>query len=412
MNSSGSKRYYLPLLLFALVCCIGVGAFVVAYISPGSSASSPANLTQAQANEILGTNGGTNTTNPSGTLASMNSSTENNKYSMVMPSLADVAAVVSPAVVRIDTVKVVEKSPTINQGTGSIYDLFNNFFGYDFGQSFEEAGTGSGFIVSKEGHIVTNHHVIDGADSIKVTLTDGRSFDAKLVGSHEDSDVAIIKIESDEDFPVAKIGDSSSLRPGDWVLAIGNPYGFEHTVTAGIVSALERDVSDSKGQSITTGELIQTDAAINQGNSGGPLIDMNGNVVGINTAIIPYAQGIGFAISIDSVKDVLNQLMVNGKVVKPWIGISIQGITNDLASAMGLPTNDGILVSDVVKDSPAAKAGLQRGDVIKEMNGVEVTSKTDLPGEVSKMDIGDNVVFWIWRGNQKMYVTVTLGETS
>ena len=243
-------------------------------------------------------------------------------------------------------------------------------------------------------------------------MTDGRSFDAKLVGSHEDSDVAIIKIESDEDFPVAKIGDSSSLRPGDWVLAIGNPYGFEHTVTAGIVSALERDVSDSKGQSITTGELIQTDAAINQGNSGGPLIDMNGNVVGINTAIIPYAQGIGFAISIDSVKDVLNQLMVNGKVVKPWVGISLQGITNDLASAMGLPTNDGILVSDVVKDSPAAKAGLQRGDVIKEMNGVEVTSKTDLPGEVSKMNIGDNVVFWIWRGNQKMYVTVTLGETS
>ena len=224
MNSSGSKRYYLPLLLFALVCCIGVGAFVVAYISPGSSASSTANLTQAQANEILGTDIGSNTANPSGTLASMNSGTDNSKYSMVLPSLADVAAVVSPAVVRIDTVRVVEKSPTINQGTGSIYDLFNNFFGYDFGQSFEEAGTGSGFIVSKEGHIVTNHHVIDGADSIKVTLTDGRSFDAKLVGSHEDSDVAIIKIESDEDFPVAKIGDSSSLRPGDWVLAIGNPY--------------------------------------------------------------------------------------------------------------------------------------------------------------------------------------------
>jgi len=139
---------------------------------------------------------------------------------------------------------------------------------------------------------------------------------------------------------------------------------------------------------------------------------MNGNVVGINTAIIPYAQGIGFAISIDSVRDVLNQLMVTGKVVKPWVGISLQGITDELSSAMGLPTNDGILVSDVVSGSPAEKAGLKRGDVIKEMNGVQVTSKTDMPDEIGKMNIGDNVVFWVWRGEQKLYVTVTLGETS
>lgn len=419
MNNSNSKKFYLPLILFSLICCIGIGVFVISYISPDSFFNTNVNLSQEQADTILGTNKQTDqTTSPNGTLASVTQNTINNKYSTIFPSFADVAEIVSPAVVRIDTVKVVEQSPIISQGNGNNSDIYNFFYGffgnngYNFGQSYEAAGTGSGFIVSEEGHIVTNHHVIADATSIKVTLTDGRSFNATLVGSHEASDIAIIKIDDTNAFPVATIGDSDSLRPGDWVLAIGNPYGFEHTVTAGIVSALERNVNDSNGQAITTGELIQIDAAINEGNSGGPLIDMNGNVVGINTAIIPYAQGIGFAISIDSVRDVLNQLMVTGKVVKPWVGISLQGITDELSSAMGLPTNDGILVSDVVSGSPAEKAGLKRGDVIKEMNGVQVTSKTDMPDEIGKMNIGDNVVFWVWRGEQKLYVTVTLGETS
>jgi S1-C subfamily serine protease len=274
-------------------------------------------------------------------------------------------------------------------------------------------GTGSGFIVSPDGHLVTNYHVIEGARKIEVTLTDGRKLRAQVVGGSKESDVAVIKINA-KNLPTAQLGDSSKLRPGDWVVAIGNPYGFDHTVTAGIVSALGRSIDDGEGNTLATGDLIQTDAAINKGNSGGPLINMEGKVIGINTAIIQYAQGMGFAISINSVRDVLNEMMTR-KVTeqstdapRPWLGIWYQQLDENLASYLQLPDTNGILITDVYKDSPADKAKLQKGDVVREINRKAITKDLSLADEISKMKVGDTVLLWIWREGQRMYVSVKL----
>jgi len=260
---------------------------------------------------------------------------------------------------------------------------------------------------------MTNYHVIEGARKIEVTLTDGRKLRAQVVGGSKESDVAVIKINA-KNLPTAQLGDSSKLRPGDWVVAIGNPYGFDHTVTAGIVSALGRSIDDGEGNTLATGDLIQTDAAINKGNSGGPLINMEGKVIGINTAIIQYAQGMGFAISINSVKDVLNEMMTR-KVTeqstdapRPWLGIWYQQLDENLASYLQLPDTNGILITDVYKDSPADKAKLQKGDVVREINRKAITKDLSLADEISKMKVGDTVLLWIWRDGQRMYVSVKL----
>jgi len=311
---------------------------------------------------------------------------------------------VGPAVVRIDTERVVTyRSPFSDDS------FFSPFFREFFGGERIEPGTGSGFVISSDGYIVTNYHVVEESRKVEVTLTDGRTFTARVVDGNKDADVAIIKINA-KGLPVARLGDSSKLRQGDWVTAIGNPYGFDHSVTAGVVSALGRRIDDAQGGTLATGDLIQTDAAINSGNSGGPLINMDGEVIGINTAIIPFAQGIGFAISINSVKDTLKDIVNYDEGPRPWIGVWYQQIDDDIAKQLGLPDSDGIFITNVISDSPAEKAGLRQGDVVREIDGKRITAKMSLAEEISNKKVGDKVVMRVWRGEQKLYVTIILGE--
>ncbi len=323
-------------------------------------------------------------------------------YASALPPIADVAEAVSPAVVRIDVTKTVSQSPEGNYGI--LGDIFRNFGDYQY----EQQGSGSGFIISSDGYIVTNHHVIDGMNEIKVTLLDGRTYDAKLIGSYSAYDVAVIKVEA-SGLPYAVLGNSKDLRPGEWVVAIGNPHGFEHTVTAGIVSAIERNLANVEGaEDISQAELIQTDAAINSGNSGGPLINMDGKIVGINTAIIPYAQGISFAISIDSVKDAIQSLKQTGKYARPWIGIWYYALDADAAEQLGIKETAGIYVADVAEDGPASRAGMKKGDVIKAFDGVSTEGKFNLALKVREKQIGDSIKLTIVRNGKKMDINLTL----
>ncbi|HAI87492.1 MAG TPA: hypothetical protein DCL63_10945 [Firmicutes bacterium] len=329
----------------------------------------------------------------------------NTTSSIALPSFADVAEAVGPTVVRVDT----ERVEQFTTGDPHMDWMFRGLFR---GEQVVP-GTGSGFIVSPDGHIVTNYHVIESSRKIEVTLTDGRKLRAQVIGGSKESDVAVIKVNA-KNLPAAQLGDSSKLRPGDWVIAIGNPYGFDHTVTAGIVSALGRSIDDGAGNTLATGDLIQTDAAINKGNSGGPLIDMQGKVIGINTAIIQYAQGMGFAISINSVRDVLSEMMTRKTAAestdapKPWLGIWYQQLDENLAGYLELPDANGILITDVYKDSPADKAKLQKGDVVREINRKSVTPNMSLADEIGKMKVGDTVLLWVWRDGQRIYVSVKL----
>lgn len=329
----------------------------------------------------------------------------NTTSSIALPSFADVAEAVGPTVVRVDT----ERVEQFTTGDPHMDWMFRGLFR---GEQVVP-GTGSGFIVSPDGHIVTNYHVIESSRKIEVTLTDGRKLRAQVIGGSKESDVAVIKVNA-KNLPAAQLGDSSKLRPGDWVIAIGNPYGFDHTVTAGIVSALGRSIDDGAGNTLATGDLIQTDAAINKGNSGGPLIDMQGKVIGINTAIIQYAQGMGFAISINSVRDVLSEMMTRKTAAestdapRPWLGIWYQQLDENLAGYLELPDANGILITDVYKDSPADKAKLQKGDVVREINRKSVTPNMSLADEIGKMKVGDTVLLWVWRDGQRIYVSVKL----
>ena len=395
-NTRRRSIILLSLLMCAIVVFVGV--VVVTFVKEDTPSVRNGNISQEEADSIL--RGPTEDL-----LSQLNTNSGTYSGTNTLPSFSDVVEMVSPAVVRIDTNTIVTSQSNGNM----VIPFFGDMFEMP-SQEYEQPGTGSGFIISKEGHIVTNHHVVANTTSIKVTLTDGRVFDATLVGSNEPSDIAIIKINADSDLPVAQLGNSDELRQGDWVLAIGNPYGFDHTVTSGIVSALGRNVTDSQGTTVSTAELIQTNAAINQGNSGGPLINMKGQVIGINTAIIPYAQGIGFAIAIDGVKDILNQILVYGKVMTPWVGITLMPATETLASQYNLPDSDGILVISVVEGSPAGVGGIKANDLLKRMNDMPLTSSVSLPDEVRKMNIGDRVTFEVWRGSERLNITITLGE--
>ena len=358
---------------------------------------------QSEQTEETGENAGDGVGDSDGLLASgaaLPSATAN--YASALPPIADIAEAVSPAVVRIDVTKTVSQSPQGNYGIFG--DIFRNFGDYQY----EQQGSGSGFIISSDGYIVTNHHVIDGMNDIKVTLLDGRTYDAKLIGSYSAYDIAVIKVEAGN-LPYAVLGNSKDLRPGEWVVAIGNPHGFEHTVTAGIVSAIERNLANIEGaEGISQAELIQTDAAINSGNSGGPLINMDGEIVGINTAIIPYAQGISFAISIDSVKDAIQSLKQTGKYARPWIGIWYYSLDADAAEQLGIKETTGIYVADVAADSPASKAGMKTGDIIKTFDGASTEGKFNLALRVREKQIGDKVKLMILRNGKSLDVTLTL----
>jgi serine protease Do len=270
-------------------------------------------------------------------------------------------------------------------------------------------GLGSGAIFDARGYILTNNHVVQGAQQIRVTLPDGRTFPGKLIGADPITDLAVVKIEA-RDLPVAQLGDSSKLEIGETVIAIGNPLGLEGgpTVTVGVVSALARSIEDPGGP--TLHDLIQTDAAINPGNSGGPLIRLTGEVIGVNTAIIQGAQGIGFAISINSAKPIVQELLAHGRIVRPVIGIVPVSVTPQIAAAYELPVDRGVLVARLDPRGPAAKAGMRQGDIIVSVRGQPVKSLGDLRNAVGKHKIGDVVDMAVRREKTSVTLKVTLAE--
>lgn len=323
---------------------------------------------------------------------------------------ASVLKPVLPAVVNISTSKVVKNRPD----EGMFNDpFFRQFFGNQGREqqprSEREHSLGSGVIITTDGTILTNNHVVDGATDIQVYLSDNRQFAAKLVGTDPKTDVAVIKIQA-SGLPTLPIGDSSKMQVGDVVLAIGDPFGIGKTATAGIVSATGRG-----GLGIENYEdFIQTDASINPGNSGGALINLHGSLIGINTAILSGQgggnQGIGFAIPINLARNVMNQLVEHGKVTRGYLGVHIQDVTPALAKQFGLNQGGGVLIGDVSADTPAAKAGLKSGDVVTELNGEPVSAANQLQVQISQMAPGTSVKMKVWRDGKSQDVTVTLGE--
>ena len=282
---------------------------------------------------------------------------------------------------------------------------FGDLFGDIVPKEFRDQSLGTGFIIKKDGLLLTNNHLVEKADKIIVRLADEREFEARVIGSDPQTDIALLRIKGGGDFPVVRFGDSERLEVGEWVIAIGNPFGLEQTVTAGIISA--------KGRAIGSGpydDYLQTDASINPGNSGGPLFNVKGEVVGINTAIQPEGNGIGFAIPIHQVIKILPQLEREGKVTRGWLGVMIQELTRDLAKAFGLRGDNGALISDVFEDSPAARAGIQRGDVIVEFDGKKVTRMRNLPALVAETPVGKTVKVKTVRKGREKFFEVEIGR--
>jgi len=317
-----------------------------------------------------------------------------------------------PAVVNIHTSKIVK--PRSQQMPFFNDPFFHQFFGDQFGQMQprpeREQSLGSGVIVTSDGTILTNNHVIDGATDIKVQLSDKREFQAKVVGKDAKTDVAVLKIEA-SGLPILALGDSSKLQVGDLVLAIGDPFGVGETSTMGIVSATGRSFG---GQIESYEDFIQTDAAINPGNSGGAMIDLRGNLIGINTAILPSGgggnQGIGFAIPINMARSVMDQLVSHGRVVRGYLGVYIQDVTPSIAKQFGLSQNNGVLIGDVSADTPGARARLKRGDIVTELNGAPVKDAGQLRLRISQTAPGTDVRLRIWRDGKSQDVSVKLGE--
>jgi len=327
-----------------------------------------------------------------------------------LPQFSVLVKEVSPCVVNISTTMVIKGPDAQDRFMGPFKeffgeDFFEKFFGDAPQREFKQRSLGSGFIIDKEGHILTNNHVVEKASAIKVRLKDGKEYDAKVIGKDPKTDIAVIKISAKNDLPVVPLGDSEKLEVGEWVLAVGNPFGLEHTVTAGIVSA--------KGRVIGQGpydDFIQTDASINPGNSGGPLFNLKGEVVGINTAIVSGGQGIGFAIPINVAKSLLPQLKAKGRVVRGWLGVVIQKVTPELAKSFGLKEYEGALVSDVMDDSPASKADIRRGDVIVSFDGHAIKEMEQLPKLVAITEVGKKVKIGFIRDGKSLDVEVTVGE--
>jgi S1-C subfamily serine protease len=272
---------------------------------------------------------------------------------------------------------------------------------------FPVEGVGSGVIIDERCHVLTNNHVVDEAQRLKITLTDGRVFNGKVIGTDETTDLAVVKLDSSESLPFAALGNSDDLKIGQIVIAIGNPFGLTGgpTVTAGIVSSLNRMIQFEKG----TLELIQTDAAINPGNSGGPLINTRGEVIAINTAKMPYAHGIGFAVPISIAKSVMMELIQNGRVInRPWIGISYIKITRQLAVYYRLPTTEGVLIAQVEPNSPADDAGLRKGDIIEKVDGKRIDDTQEISLKIRKKNINDKLMLTINRYGRHFELPVQL----
>jgi serine protease Do len=329
-------------------------------------------------------------------------------------SFSDVAKKVSDEVVNIQVVVTTQiggmqrfqyyENPW-GQQEGSPYDFFEKFFGDSVPREYQKSSLGSGFIIGEDGYIVTNNHVVENADEIKVKLKSGNEYPATVVGLDSSTDIALIKIEPKETLKVAELGDSEALNVGDWVVAVGSPFGYEQTITAGIISA--------KGLVIGAGaydDFLQTDASINPGNSGGPLIDMNGKVVGINTAIVDIGTGIGFAIPINMAKNVIDQLKSSGEVTRGYLGVNIHDITDEDAEYMGLKNNKGALVARVTTGDPADKAGIEPQDIIIEVDGKKIEDTRDLTRMVADIPVGDTAEVVVLRNGKTKKFKVEIAK--
>ena len=328
-------------------------------------------------------------------------------------SFNELAENASPSVVNIRTVKTIKGGGRVfrhfKKGPFGENDPFNDFFDRFFGEErphdFKQRSLGSGFIIGKNGYIVTNNHVVENADKIEVILNDEKVFNAEIVGRDANTDLALIKIKPDSDLPVLLFGDSDALKVGQWVIAIGNPFGLEHTVTAGIVSA--------KGRVIGSGpydDFIQTDASINPGNSGGPLIDMEGKVIGINTAIIAGGSGIGFAIPINLVKNIVDQLKTSGEVTRGWLGVGIQNISKQVAEYYGIKSRKGVLVTEVFPNDPAGLAGIEPQDIILSINGKEVGTAREITSMIANIGVGETVKIKVLRNGKTRTFKVKIAK--
>jgi Do/DeqQ family serine protease len=325
----------------------------------------------------------------------------------------DVAQHVRPAVVHLGTIQKAKsrRGPNVPQGNDDPFfrDFFNQFFGSegpDSRSEFRRPGLGSGVIIDKRGLVLTNFHVVKGADEILIRLSDKREYRGQILGTDPKTDLAVVKFQPDHEITVASLGNSDALRVGEWAIAIGNPFGLDQTVTVGVISATGRsDVGIA-----TYENFIQTDASINPGNSGGPLVNLKGQVIGVNTAIVAAGQGIGFAIPINMVKRVVDQLVDKGKVVRGWLGVALQPLSPDLAQSLGLAGTNGAVVGSTITGSPAAQAGLQQGDVIVAYDSTPVDDYRHVQRLVAETGVGKSVTLQVVRKKQKMDVAVTIAE--
>ena len=324
------------------------------------------------------------------------------------PDFVALAKKLKPAVVNISTAKTIKPRRQFQRHFGGqlrndpFQDFFERFFDDMQPQTYKQRSLGSGFII-EGGYILTNNHVIAGADEIKVKLADNREFKAEIKGADERLDLALLKIDAKETLPTAQLGDSNAIQVGEWVMAIGNPFGLAETVTAGIISA--------KGRVIGSGpydDYIQTDASINPGNSGGPLFNSHGEVIGINTAIVSGGQGIGFAIPVNLAKSIIPQLREKGKVTRGWLGVSIQPVTADLAKSFSLGSERGALISEILPGGPAEKAGLKSGDIILEFDGKKIQEASELPRFVAETSVGKKVPMTVMRNGREEKVTAVI----
>lgn len=330
----------------------------------------------------------------------------------VSKGFSELAEKSMPSVVNISATTIVETRNTpfpFQFPPGSPFeDFFKEFEQNQGPQKRKSTALGSGFVINENGTVITNNHVIQNAEGIFVKFTDGKEYEAEIVGTDPVSDIAVLKIQSDKKFPAVKFANSEQAKVGDWVLAIGNPFGLGGTVTHGIISAINRDINMGRYDN-----FIQTDASINQGNSGGPLFNMNGEVLGINTAIFSNSGGsvgIGFAIPSNFAQTVIKQLIEFGETKRGWLGVRIQVVSKEIADSLGLKEAIGALVTDVNKKSPADKAGLKPGDVIIEFNGTKVKTMRDLPRLVGQAPVGKAASLKIWRNKKEIIKSVVLGR--
>ncbi|WP_111412330.1 DegQ family serine endoprotease [Billgrantia lactosivorans] len=333
-----------------------------------------------------------------------------------LPDFTELVEQAAPGVVNISTTRVIPDRSQAFEGFGGqeIPEIFRHFFGDRFpappggpGQGGERQSLGSGFVISEDGYILTNAHVVEGADEILVRLNDRRELEAELVGADSQTDVALLRVDA-SDLPTLNMGDSDDLRVGEWVAAIGSPFGFDHSVTAGIVSAINRTLPRD-----TYVPFIQTDVAINPGNSGGPLFNLDGEVVGINAQIFTRSggfMGVSFAIPINVAMDVATQLRDDGRVRRGWLGVMIQPVSRDLAESFGMDSPSGALIADLDPEGPGAQAGLRAGDIVLEVDGEEVERSRNLPRLIGRVSPGDEAELTIMRDGERQDLSVTIGD--